>query len=372
MPLRIRRVIQLGLGASAVGLATTTWFYAASRLEGSGTSFMDVAQFFVPFCFVWALFLPVVLWMAKLYPVRPGRVVPSLLRHVPLAFFLAFVNTTLRFILQLQFSASVESGSPGQSPFQPLLGLAAYEAPLHFLVYGAILGAAFLADYARRLREREVATARLSAQLAQAQLQALRMQLNPHFLFNALNGVVTLVRDGERERAVRMLVKLSELLRYVLDESGGQEVPLKTELGFVERYLQLEQIRFSDRFSVTLDIDPETTEALVPSLLLQPVVENAVRHGIARQAGVTGLIITAKRNSDRLQLTVVDDGPGFDEDAWVNPGKGMGIRNTRTRLAQMYGDDHSFSMERVSPRGTAATISIPFRVEGSTEEEDWP
>lgn len=367
--MKIRRFFQVALGASGLGLAATTWFYLASRLEASPTPFGQVAVFFMPLCYIWAAFLPAVLWMAKRYPIRRGHLLPSLLKHIGFAIPLAFANSALRILLIPQFRASLGVSEAGGGPLGALLGFAAYEAPLHFLVYSAILGVTFAVDYARRLREREVATARLSAQLAHAQLQALRAQLNPHFLFNALNGVATLIRDGDQTRAIRLLVKLSDLLRYVLDEGGDQEVPLKTELSFIRRYLQIEQIRFEDRFTITLNIDPDVEGALVPSLLLQPVVENAVRHGIARRSGATGLTISARHAQGDLELRVVDDGPGFDEKAWEEAGRGMGIKNTRSRLAQMYGEEQSLTMERLSPHGAVVTIRVPFRVGHSPEEE---
>jgi len=158
----------------------------------------------------------------------------------------------------------------------------------------------------------------------------------------------------------------------VLDESEDQEVRLEEELSFIERYLQIEQIRFEGRFTVRIDVHPEISGALVPSLLLQPIVENAVRHGIARRSGAAGLTITAERNQGTLQLRVVDDGPGFSEAAWENSGMGMGIKNTRRRLAQMFGEEQSLTLERMSPHGTAVTITIPFRVDNSPEQEDRP
>ena len=371
MPLWLGRLIRLALGGTGLGLGAATWFYVVTRLAGAETPFPEVVLFIMPFWYLWAAYTPAVLWMARRYPLRPGRLVAPLLRHIAFLIPLAFAHTALRFSLQPQLRASLQAG--GGTHFdlgnlERLLGFAAYEAPVHLFVYGAIIGVAYLVEYTRRLRERELATARLSAQLARAQVQALRMQLNPHFLFNALNGVATLVRDGEQERAVRMLVDLGDLLRQVLDESEDLEVPLGRELELVQRYLEIEQIRFSDRLSVRMDLDPEATEALVPNLLLQPIVENALRHGVARRAGATGVTITTRKDLDRLRLRVADDGPGFGEAGVPMAGNGTGIENTRTRLAQLYGDAQSLELENVSPQGAAVTITIPFRPAASPGE----
>jgi LytS/YehU family sensor histidine kinase len=267
----------------------------------------------------------------------------------------------LRFGLQPQLRASFHVSPAWDNAVGRLVGFAAFEAPIHLFVYSAILGVTFIVDYSRRLRARETASAQLATQLAQAELQALRMQLNPHFLFNALNGVATLVRERKHDRAVRMLAGISDLLRYVLDESGKQEVQLRREVEFIAQYLEIERIRFPDRLRVRIDVDPESTEALVPNLILQPVVENAIRHGVARHGRATKLTITAQRNIGMLEVKVEDDGPGFGGSLKEPPSIGVGIENTRARLAQTYGEDQSLTFESLTPQGAAVTITIPFR-----------
>jgi LytS/YehU family sensor histidine kinase len=199
----------------------------------------------------------------------------------------------------------------------------------------------------------------LETQLAQAQLQTLKMQLHPHFLFNTLNAIAGLVRDSRNKAAVNMLAGLSDLLRYTLENAGKQEVPLKEELEFLELYLDIQQMRFSDRLRVELQIEPETLGALVPNLILQPLVENAIRHGVSRRAASGTIGVSAKRDDALLCIRIYDDGPGLKRDK----GRGVecvGLSNTRARLRQLYSEDQRFSLTEREGGGVEATLIIPF------------
>jgi LytS/YehU family sensor histidine kinase len=182
------------------------------------------------------------------------------------------------------------------------------------------------------------------------------MQLNPHFLFNALNSIAMLVRGGRNDEAVRMLAGLGDLLRAVLDDQRPHEVPLRDELDFLRRYLDIEQIR-AGRLRVSVDVAPDAMEARVPNLILQPIVENAIRHGIARSSAAGLVEIGAWRENGSLLLSVRDDGPGVGEGAT----DGVGLRNTRARLARMYGDAQTLEMGDAEGGGTRVTLRIPFR-----------
>jgi LytS/YehU family sensor histidine kinase len=191
-------------------------------------------------------------------------------------------------------------------------------------------------------------------------MQALRMQLNPHFLFNALNSIAMLVRDSSREAAVDTLEGLSDLLRYVLNDSIRQEVKLKREIEFIESYLAIEKIRFQDRLEVQIHTDSDTLEGMVPNLVLQPILENAFRHGIASRIAATTVTVTARKEGGVLRLRISDDGPGFGGTAAARGSSGVGISNTRQRLAQLYGDRASLVVEDASPTGAVVTITLPF------------
>ncbi len=213
----------------------------------------------------------------------------------------------------------------------------------------------------RRWRERELRASRLEAQLAQAQLQMLRMQLHPHFLFNTLHSVSALMHTDVKA-ADRILALLGDLLRDSLDKVGAQEVTLKQELDFVDRYLEIERTRFRDRLAVKTLVDPEAWDVPVPNLLLQPLVENAIRHGISRRAGTGHLVITAARVGNRLVLSVSDDGPGLPAEGMVRSRGGVGLANTQARLQQLYGSDALLELRsRADGRGVEARVEIPVR-----------
>lgn len=230
---------------------------------------------------------------------------------------------------------------------------------IHFnvIVFWIIVGIDHAISYYRRYREGELRTARLETQLTQASLQALRMQLNPHFLFNTLHAITTLIRK-DPDKAESMIARLSDLLRTTLDHVGAQEVTLRDELTFLDRYLEIEKIRFGERLTIENDVSAETLSAYVPNLILQPIVENAVRHGIASVSRGGRIVIRSSRKDERLVLNVTDNGAGGPAQQ-----EGIGLSNTRKRLQQLYGADADLHIDMRN--GWAVTVSIPFRASTS-------
>ena len=214
---------------------------------------------------------------------------------------------------------------------------------------------------AREARDRALTAAQLESQLVRARLEALRAQLNPHFLFNALNVVAMLIRRGANEDALRAVVNLSELLRRVLAAGATLEVSLRDEMALVERYLDVEQLRFRDWLSVEIAIEPSVSDARVPGLILQPLVENAIKHGIANAEGPGHVQISARREGRRLVLRVADNGPGFPK-AWNTARPGVGLPNTRERLERTYDGDYRLDIGRGANGGGVVEIEIPYRV----------
>jgi LytS/YehU family sensor histidine kinase len=230
------------------------------------------------------------------------------------------------------------------------------------IFYAALASVGLVLAYQQRLQERSVAQARLQAQLSEAQLNALRMQLDPHFLFNTLNTVSMHVREGNADLSVRLLARLSELLRRMLDQRAQQEVRLGSELDYVATYLEIEGARFGDRLRVAIHVAPPLRDALVPNLLLQPLVENAIRHGIARRASAGRLELEAERRDGRLRITLLNDGQPLPPDFTVAGAAGIGLRNTAARLAHMYGDAGSLRVENASDALVRVTVELPLRV----------
>jgi len=227
--------------------------------------------------------------------------------------------------------------------------------------YALIVAISQATSYYRRYHERELATSQLEAQLTEAKLSALKMQLQPHFIFNVLNAIATLSRRDPASSEL-MTLQLAELLRMSLQNIDVQEVPLSQELRFLECYLRIQQIRFADRLSVDVDIDPGLLDAAVPHLVLQPLVENAIRYGISARVAPGRVAVSAREQDGRLALEVRDDGPGlvFDEAGFVR--EGVGLRNTRARLRQIHGHDFQFTCRNGSSGGCHVLISIPIRI----------
>ena len=244
-------------------------------------------------------------------------------------------------------------------PRMPLHVRALGYLPGNSLIYLLMLGVGYGIEFFRRSQERELRASQLEGQLARARLQMLKMQLHPHFLFNALNSISALMHR-DMDAADRMLGRLDDLLRRTLEQAGTQEVMLRDELNLLEPYLEIEQTRFGDRLSVQWDVEPAAMDALVPHLLLQPLVENSIRHGIAPRAQPGRVEISAHRADGMLRLEVRDNGRGLTPGGGT-AGAGVGLANTRARLTQLYDGEHRFDFRERPDGGVAVTLSIPYR-----------
>lgn len=236
----------------------------------------------------------------------------------------------------------------------------AHSAVFGLIIYWATVGVFHGIGIYRRLRDREHRARDLERQLTQAHLDSLRAQLHPHFLFNTLHTISSLIHSRP-DTADRIVVRLSELLRASLDQSAHHEITLREELAFLDRYLEIEQARFGDRLMVERQFEPETADALVPALILQPLVENAVRHGIEPRAAAGRIVIRARRFGETLELAVHDNGPGIDTQATGPRRQGIGLSNTRSRLNQLYGEAQAFELNAPASGGLEARITLPFR-----------
>ena len=232
--------------------------------------------------------------------------------------------------------------------------------PYAVFMYFAVLGCIYSLTYFSQARQREAYASQLSAQLAEARLGALRMQLNPHFLFKSLNAITVLVNEQRTREASEMLELLSSVLRQVLNSDQRQKIPLAAELAFVRQYLEIEQIRFSDRLTIAWSIPQTLHNALVPPLILQPLVENAIRHGIAKRADSGHIRICVDRLNGRLRLFVTDDGAGLGDSSLRR--EGVGLSNTRERLHTLYGESASLEIRPAAVRGTEVVVVIPYEV----------
>jgi signal transduction histidine kinase len=338
---------------AAVGVFFTpqTWLaYAysprrAGWAEAFAASMLDAG--------LWAALTPGIAALGRLAPFGLRRLWIAAPTHLAAGLAAAAVQTAaFQAIVALTAIAPVRQMLPVEMGFK-------------VLTYGAVLAFAGALAAQRRHRERETAAARLEGLLARARLDLLEMQLRPHFLFNALNALSELIHE-DPERADRMVAHLSGLLRASMARDSAHEVPLEEEMEILSRYLAVEQTRFQDRLTVEIDLPFEVRGALVPRLILQPIVENAIRHGVARRRGPGRVAVRAARDGARLRIEVSDDGPGLVP-APEEAREGIGLSTTRERLRGMYGDDHAFDLGEAPGGGVRVVLSVPLRIGGAPE-----
>lgn len=308
---------------------------------------------------LWAAATPAIFWLVSRHgPERWGRLV-TILGLIVIGIFLAGVIDAIVDFVRVQ----VIGFNPRRAGrFAAFRGMRRLWFLNDLFVYSAIVAAGFARDYYLRFQERQAEAIRLRAQLAESRLEALRMQLNPHFLFNTLNAVSAMVeRDPKGVR--KMIARLSELLRHTLESTERHECPLRTELELLGRYFDIMQVRFQGKLKVETSIAPETREALVPMLILQPLVENAIEHGVSRLAGEGQITIRSRREGGLLVVDVEDNGPGPDS---TGGGGRIGLENTRQRLVQRYGASAGVKLESLPGEGARATITLPYHLVGES------
>jgi two-component system, LytTR family, sensor kinase len=355
------------IGAWAMlGVIYAGQVYMAVRAEGMHHSAWRIFSWGILTWLAWAPLTPAMLWLARHHSLAGEAWKRSLPFHIPAFLLLSAIHSAAAVAITLNVKPFDNMGS-GPTAFWPrfLSRMQGYFFS-DLLVYGAVVGVCYAIDYYHKYREREFQASQLETQLAQAQLDSLRMQLHPHFLFNTLNGIVSLVRDSKNEAAVNMLVGLSDLLRHALEHSDQQEVELKVELNFIKLYLGIQQMRFSDRLQIEIDIDPKTMKALVPNLILQPLVENALRHGIGRSAASGVIGVSARIEDGLLRMTVFDNGGGLPHNWQLKSSVGIGLANTAARLQQLYGENHRLDISNREEGGVEVVIVTPLRISAST------
>ena len=341
-----------------LGVSFALSTYLGARQDNVQISWKRILSGYLADFYLWGMLSPLIFLLARRFELRkhfPRNVLIHLGASVVLSGFVISAASPLVWYL----------GYPNlaRNPTLAILwrnnAFSAYYFHQGLTIYWTTLVVAHALYYYRGLREREAQTARLTTQLAQAQLQALKMQIHPHFLFNTLNSIAALLHQ-DVEAADRMIARLGDFLRLTLKSSDAQIVDFEQELEFLKCYLDIEHIRFQDRLTVELDIDPHALTAMVPNLILQPIVENAVRHGVARQTHSGHITIRARRQDERLIVKVDDNGPGLKV---KSNGSGIGISNTRARLEQFYGSDFNFQIANSAERGASVTLDVPAFVQ---------
>ena len=349
------------------GVATLFGIFSGLQAYNYVSLFTDRRQPFsvllalnVTYWYAWAVLVPGMLWMARRFRFERTWWVRWLTIHFGGVLVFTFLHAAITAAARVGI---IRYGWDRPASYLPQLReLFFLNFDWEMMTYWAVIGLSHAVHFHREARNRALTAAQLETRLAEAQLQALQRQLHPHFLFNTLHTISALMHR-DVEAADSMLARLSDLLRLTLNRIGTQQVALREELDFVTKYLEIERTRYGDRLRVDVDVDPATLDAAVPSFVLQPLVENAVRHGIAPQRRGGRIWIRASRARDRLRLVVGDDGHGVSAEKLLAFNTGVGLTNTRTRLQHLYGEGHSFDFKTPPAGGLEVTVLIPFDVD---------
>jgi len=360
----LKRAALIFLIATVLGFFFGAQIYVTSASINRNVSWGQALYWSFSDWYEFALLVPPIFWMCRRFRLERGSWSRSLVVYLCAGILFAAIHAVMC------AAADVLQGWVTAKPVvfaKSLRGILANRTHYNLAVYAVIVCGWQAWDYYRKFREREAQAAELTTRLAQAQLQALRMQLNPHFLFNTLNAVSSLMLT-DVTAANKMICRLGELLRLTLEKTSYGEVPLQQEIDFLRRYLEIEQIRFGERLQLKMDLDPSTLQAAVPTLILQPLVENAVRHAIEPQEAGGQIELRSVRDNGRLLLQVSDNGPGLmPETAKTAEPRGetrqqIGLNNTRERLRKLYGENQQFDLTGNAMGGVTARLSIPFHL----------
>lgn len=363
-PIRARTLLLAGAVYAVFAASISSWFTRTTGLSRWTMAPAGPALYYPNLLAVnlatwcgWAGIAVVVFALGRRFPFERGRWGRALAIHLPVS----LVVTTAHLALVVAVRVVLQTWWGLQPAYWPSFQEAFFRTvDTAVPVYWALLGLQHAADFHRRVRAREVTAARLETQLAEARLAGLQRQLHPHFLFNTLHAISALVhRDPDRADA--MIERLSDMLRVTLSAVGVQEVPLRQELDFLQAYLDIEQIHFGDRLRVDLDVAADAFDALVPNLLLQPLAENALRHGLAPLPAGGTLRIAARRDGEALLVTVSDDGRGWPAAGSAAAGHGIGLANTRARLAALHRGAATCLAGTEPTGGTTVTVRLPYR-----------
>lgn len=336
--------------------ALLAYYYVTTFGSRGSDSFGLLLGLNLNYWYAWAVVTPGILWLSRRYPLERGALLKSVPAHLVGVFLATLVHVSLVTLGRegLYLASGMNSGRWVEE-FQRMFFL---NFDFEMATYWAIVGLSHALRYHYEAQTRALTASRLETRLVEAQLQTLQRQIQPHFLFNTLNTVSALMhRDVEAADA--MIARLGDLLRQSIETVDVQEVALAHELDFLRKYVDIEQARFQDRLTVTFDIDPDTEDCPVPNFLLQPLVENSIRHGIGPRPGPGHVLVKATRSGDLLQLEVRDDGVGMDAVRLSDLEHGVGLSNTRSRLAHLYGDRHRFVVTSPPQGGLSVAIEIP-------------
>lgn len=326
-------------------------------LVGHGAWFTPFVIAFVSWL-PWALATPLIVALARRHPIAQGAFLKTASAHLLAFAVISAVAAAWAAMLRVVFNPWHHTPPP---VFVTTWSASLTDQALTFvIVYVLILTITYVVDSREKMQRQMTETARLNEELSQAQLAALRGQMDPHFMFNTLNSIVGLVRDQRNDAAVDMIVGLSEFMRRASEDSHRAQVTLTEEVEYLQRYVDIQKVRFGDRLRVSLDIPAELGNAQVPNLLLQPLVENAIKHGVSKRVAGGDIRVAGARHDDTLSLTVYNDGPWVREDMEATSG-GVGLGNLRTRLQILHGNRSELLLRPLDTGGVEVIVRLPFQ-----------
>jgi signal transduction histidine kinase len=348
----------LGLWA-LVGLVLSLEVYFTVRVTNPGVAFAEVAQSQYQRALLWALLVPLVLRLKTAVPLETGRWIGGPAFHLGVSFLIMAAYYLARILYLV-----VESHEP-MAGYWEMARRSFYGRNLiDMAYYWGVIGVSYALEIREKYHRESLKAARLESRLAETELRSLKQQLNPHFLFNTMNTIAVLVRERKNDAAVNLLARLSSLLRMSLDNTRVPTVPLRQELEFLTRYLEIQKARFADRLQFATDVEAAALDAVIPNLILQPLVENAILHGVAQKTAPGRVEIAARVRDGRLELEVRDDGPGCAFDPQQGVKEGVGLTNTRERLVRHYGPHHQMVLRSELGRGVTVSLVLPFHPAG--------
>ncbi len=345
------------LGWAFLGLVLSLEVYFNNRagMKPGTVDFVEVALPQFGRAVMWALMAPLILQMREKLPVSSGRWWGGVAFHLAMSFVVMatyYLGRMLAYMLFWEnFSSDFWTTALASFYGRNIIDMA---------YYWAVLAFGYSLEIYQRYKNEELKAVQLEARLVETELKALREQLRPHFLFNTLNTISVLVREQKNDEAVTLIARLSSLLRMSLDNTRIHEVTVRQEMDFLERYIEIQKARFSDRLNIAIAIEPAAMEARIPNLLLQPIVENAILHGIATKSGPGHVEVRGRVEAGKLHLEVRDDGPGFC-DGGKRAKEGIGLSNTRERIAKIYGTQGRLTLHSESGHGVTVEIILPCR-----------
>jgi len=348
------RSLSFVLWGILVVLFAVQWFTYDLLLSDHSWSPVDYLRWSMLRWYIWLLLAPLVFWLAGRFPIDfPWRA------HILAIHLVASVAVTA--FAEIAGAMASHWVLPGKPPFDDQIAqFLARHALIDFLAYWVLVSIRQTMHFYQEKNRRELESSALATELAQSRLQLLKMQLQPHFLFNTLHTIVTLIEESP-DAAEDMLLRLSELLRAFLEDYQGQEIPLSHELELVDLYLGIQRTRFKDRLTTSVKAAPDTLDCAVPSLILQPLVENAIQHGIGRNVGNDGIEIASYLDGDRLCLEVRNGNSVLERISGGLHRRGIGLANSRLRLKELYGDDAEIHLVAAAPRGVICRVHLPVR-----------